>query len=164
MKTNFVLMALFEIFAQSDLQQLIYNFLLPFVFTFLILYSVIGLLKIFTKRIAAIITLIITVFFASTDAFVTFTTLMSQLTGGFAVATFFAILLFGIVQYSAGKGKKWQEEFGTGEEKLKSFNKRIAKLRERLEEADTEEEKDEIREEIDEWEKKREREIRRHSS
>lgn len=154
---------LINVLTQSNFPSLLYNFLLPFVFVFLILYSVIRLLRIFNNKISGIISLVITLFFANTEAFVAFTTAMSQFTGGFAVAIFFALFLFGIVSYAIGRGKQWEQEFGTAEDKVKNLNKKIAKLQEKLDQADTDEEKDEINETIEKLEKARDRLVRRES-
>ncbi len=147
--------------SQSGFPDLIYNFFLPFVFSFLILYSVIRLLKLFNNKISAILALIITIFFANTQAFVTFTTTMSQFTGGFAIAIFFALFIFGAVQYAVGRGKGWEREFGNVDDEVKEINKKIAKLEEKYDETDDEHEKDEIDDTIEELKRRRDRLLHR---
>ena len=154
-------MALVEILTQGTFTDLLYNFFLPFVFTFLILYSVIRLLRLFNNRISLVLSLIITLFFANTEAFVTLTTTMSQFTGGFAVALFFALFIVGAVQYAIGRGRDWQREYGDTNKEVEHLNKEIAKWEEKLRDADTDEEKDEIAETIEQLEKRRDRFLRR---
>lgn len=146
---------------QSGLPDLIYNFFLPFIFSFLILYSVIRLLRLFDNKVSVILALVITIFFANTQTFVTFTTSMSQFTGGFAIAIFFALFIFGGVQYALGRGREWRAEYGDVKGEVERLNKEIAKWEEKLRKAHNESEKDEIEETIEGLEKRRDRLLRR---
>jgi predicted PurR-regulated permease PerM len=153
-----------SLLATSDLQQLISNFFLPFIFVFAILWGLLSLIPLFNRRINFVLALVIAILFANSPYFVTLTAFLSQIIGGTVVLIFFALFAVGALVYAISRGSAWKQEFEPYENRLKKLNKQIAKLNEKLEEARSEEEKDQILETIEQLEKQRERLIRKYHS
>jgi CHASE2 domain-containing sensor protein len=143
---------MFEEILQTPLSDFFYLWFLPFLITFVILFSILSALGIFKKKTNLIISLALTFAVAYSGIFSYFATYLFQLSGYVAVTIFIIIFIVGTLMWAFGRGKEIYYEHIPGKEKEKLIKER-AKLLEKLREASGSK-KREIIDKIEEIEKK----------
>lgn len=121
-------MAIFELFAGNiGIQQLIWEFMLPFLIIFSILWGVLSGLRIFNKQVNIILSIAITLMISASSLFTVFANYVSQFGAFTAILAFLAIFVFGAVMWGIGSGKRaYYTTRGTAE-KVKKLQKELEK-------------------------------------
>lgn len=123
---------------------LLYNFILPFLLVFAIFWGTISTLRIFDNKIRLVISIVVTLFVASTPYFASLATIVAQFGGYTAVIAFGIMLVVGIGMHSYGKTADIYSENMPKWKKLKVIREQKARLRKELQEAKDRGEKEKI--------------------
>jgi len=116
-------------------QELIFQIFLPFVLIFAILWGIISALRLFDNRVNLIISLVITILLASTEAFVTLTVFYTQLGASFVFLLFIGLFFVGGTMWALNRGKDIHHETSSPTKALDRINKHIGKLEHKYNEA-----------------------------
>lgn len=135
----------FLLAASGNPNALLTTVLLPFMLIFVVLWGVLNMIKIFgndptSKKINLVISLVITIFAAFTDAWGIIATQLAAFSGQFAVVMFFVVFIIGVIMWAVGRSRGIygehvypynQKDFRN----VKEIDKQLAKILKKLEEA-----------------------------
>ncbi len=128
-------MAILELITQSTADQLLFNFFLPLILIFTLLWGALTQLGVLNRKVNAVLALAISLLIANSELFVIFSTYVAQLGAYSALAIFAVVFIVGMIFYGFGKGKEIYYESGMPHKKIKNINTEIAKLEKKMAEA-----------------------------
>jgi len=156
-----------DLIPSLTLQELIFQIFLPFIFIFAILWGVLTTLKIFEKKINLVISLVITLFLASTETFVLLTTYYSQISGAFVTFVFIGLFVVGTIIWAVRRGEHVYYGTSNPSHGIDRLNKKIGQLNKKYNQkrhSGNEEEADQIHRTLMELEKERDKLLRDYRS
>jgi len=114
-----------ELFASLPMQEIIYNYFLPFIIMFAVFYGVMSLLGIFSNKIKIILSAAFGVIIFQTPIYPILVIYITNLGGVLAVGAFILIFVVGIMIASFKRGADVYYEHGGHERKLRNLAKKI---------------------------------------
>lgn len=120
--------------------------LLPFLLIFVVLWGMLNMIKIFgndstSKKINLVISLVITIFAAFTDAWGLIATQLARFTGQFAFVMFIVVFIIGAILWAIGRSRGIYRDHVYGQSvkdfgSLKELDKQIAKVGKKMMDAE----------------------------
>lgn len=129
-------MAIFELFSGNiGIQQLIWEFMLPFLIIFAILWGVLSMLRIFSRQVNLVLSIALTLMVSASPLFTVFANYVSQFGAFTAILAFLAVFVFGAVMWAIGSGKRAYHATAGSAAKVKKLQKDLEKAEKELNEA-----------------------------
>ena len=122
----------------GDPNLLLTTVLLPFLLIFVILWGALNTFKLFDKKVNIVISLVITIFAAFTDAWGIIATQLAAYTGMFVYVMFFAVFIIGTILWAIGRTRSTYETHvtrGYSYKNLKELDKQLAKVAKKIQDA-----------------------------
>ncbi len=116
-------------------EQFVFQFMLPFIIVFAILWGVLTSMKVFERKINLVLAFAMSVGFAFTNLFVWFSTYIINLGSYVALGGFIIIFVLGIFRWMFGRGRDVYYDTQPSSEKLERIDKEIERLYEKREHA-----------------------------
>ena len=114
-------------------QEMLYGFALPFIIVLVIFFAVLQMIRVFSRKINLIISLIVTILAATTPIFSTIATWLGHYTAYTALAAFVVVFAIGIGAWVFRRGREYTGGLTSADSELKRLYKRRAKLFEEIE-------------------------------
>jgi asparagine N-glycosylation enzyme membrane subunit Stt3 len=122
--------------ASGDPNLLLTTVLLPFLLVFVIFWGILRMVKIFgtdqtANKITLVVSLVVTIFVAFTDAWGLLATQLAAATGVFTYIMFFGVFILGTILWAIGRTQDVYHRSGLGTghyNDLKALSKQLAKL------------------------------------
>jgi len=129
------MVTILDLIPNISTQELIFQIFLPFILIFAILWGIISALRLFDSRVNLIISFVITILLASTEAFVTLTIFYTQLGASFVFLLFIGLFVVGGTMWAFNRGRDIHHETSSPTRALDRINKHIGKIERKYDEA-----------------------------